>query len=292
MPTVRANGIDIWYDLRGDAAKPLLVLNHGWLGPTEDWPPGVLEGLERQVRLLVYDVRGHGRTTAPEDPDVYSLPAYAQDLRGLLDSLAIDRAHIAGVSQGGMIAAQFAVDFPERTRSLVISDSTAGNGLDEGPGGAWERGLRDGFERMERIAVTDGLPTLCEQRIAYEVANEPHYHDHPEPAEVRQARDRERYARLSLNVYLGTNRAIRNRPDLTARIRQLQMPALVLTTEWDGFRPCGERDHGLIEGSRFVLVRRAAHSSPSWRPDVFVGAVTDFVADVEAGREVAGDIEL
>jgi len=289
MPTVNANGIDTWYELRG--AGPMLVLCHGWLGPTDDWPPGLLEALEPHHRLLVYDVRGHGRTTALEDPDAYSLPLYAQDLRALLDALGVERAHICGSSQGGMIAAQFAVDCPERTRSLLLCDSTAGNSVDEGPGGEFERTLRDAFELMERMAVEEGLAALCERRIAYDMENDPHYYDFPEPPDLRQERDRQRYARLSLHAFVGTNRAIRNRPDLTARLPQLQMPALVLVGEWDGFRPCAERDHRLIEGSRFVLVRRSGHSAPSWRPDVFVRAVTEFIADVEAGREVAGEFE-
>src|SRR3990172_1073800 len=165
MPTVRANDIDIWYELHGSG--PTFVLNHGWLGPTDGWPESVYE-LAKHVRLLVYDVRGHGHTTAPEDPDAYSMPTYAKDLRALLDELNIEKAHMGGVSQGGMIAAQFAADYPERTRSLVICDSTAGNGLDEGPGGAWERTLRTYFEMMEHIAVEDGLPALCERRIAYD----------------------------------------------------------------------------------------------------------------------------
>ena len=158
MPTIHANGIDIWYELQG--AGPALALNHGWLGPTDGWPPNVYD-LRRGTRLLVYDVRGHGKTTAPEDADAYSMPQYTADLRALLDALDIERAHIAGVSQGGMIAAQFAVDYPERTRSLIVCDSTCGNGLDEGPGGAWERTLSSGFEAMEHIAVQDGLPALC-----------------------------------------------------------------------------------------------------------------------------------
>ncbi len=289
MPTVRANGIDIWYELQGGG--PTLALSHGWLGPTEDWPASVFD-LAKHVRLLVYDVRGHGRTTAPEDPEAYSLPLYAQDLRALLDELDIEQAHIAGVSQGGMIAAQFAVDYPERTRSLVLSDSTAGNGLDEGPGGEWERAFQTYLGAMEHIATQEGVMAVCERRTAYDATNDPHYHDHPEPADERQARDRRRYARLSLSAFTGTARALLNRPDLTARVRTLQMPALVMVGEWDQFRPCAERDHRLIEGSRFVLVRRSGHSIDRWRPDVFVPAVARFVADVEAGRDVAGELEL
>ena len=70
------------------------------------------------------------------------------------------------------------------------------------------------------------------------------------------------------------------------------MPALVIAGEWDGFFPCAERDHQLLEGSRFVRVHRCGHASPDWRPDAFLPAVTEFIADVEAGRDVAGEIEL
>jgi len=290
MPTVRANGIDIWYELRGQG--PTLALSHGWMGPTEFWPPAVIEGLTKELRLLLYDVRGHGRTTAPEDLDAYSMPIYAQDLRALLDALELERVHIGGVSQGGMISAQFAVDFPERTRSLTISDSTAGNGADEGPGGAWERTMRGAFEIMEQIARGEGVDTVRARRTAHDRENDAHYFDHPEPAEVREERDVRRYALLTPHGYIGTNRAIRNRPDLTSRLRDLHMPALVIGGEWDDFYPCAERDHRLLESSRFVRMRRCGHASPDWRPDAFVRAVTEFIADVEAGREVAGELEL
>jgi pimeloyl-ACP methyl ester carboxylesterase len=289
MPVVRANGIDIWHELRGEG--PLLVLNHGWLGPTEDWPPGVLD-LAEHHRLLLYDVRGQGRTTAPEDPDAYSLPTYARDLRALLDALDIERPHIVGVSQGGMIAAQFAVDFPERTRSLVLSDTTAGNGLDEGPGGEWERTIQQQFAMMEHVATKYGLSDLCERRLVFDEANDPHYLDDPDPVEERKAKERRRYATISLPAFIGSVRAIRNRPDLTARLRELRMPALVIAGEWDGFLPCAERDHRLIEGSRFVMMRHSGHSTDRWRQDAWTPAVSRFLEDVEAGRDVAGELEL
>ena len=133
---------------------------------------------------------------------------------------------------------------------------------------------------------------MAERRIQADRKRDPHYFEYPEAVEVRERRDRERHTRMSLGAFAGTNRAIRLRPDLTARVDKLRMPGLVLVGEWDDFRPCAERDHRLIEGSRFVLVRNCGHGAPSWRPDAFVRAVSEFVADVEAGRDVVGEFEL
>jgi pimeloyl-ACP methyl ester carboxylesterase len=220
------------------------------------------------------------------------MPQYARDLRALLDALEIERAHIGGVSQGGMISAQFAVDFPERTRSLLVCDSTAGNGADEGAGGAWERALQGYFDWMAAYAREHGLAALAEERIRIAREQDPHYFEFPAPEEEREQRDRGRHTRMSLAAFLGTCAAIRSRPDLTARLRDVRAPALVVAGEWDGFYPCAERDHALLAGSRFVRVRRCGHASPDWRPDAFVRAVSEFVADVEGGREVAGEVWL
>jgi pimeloyl-ACP methyl ester carboxylesterase len=292
MPEVRANGIDIWYELRGPAGAPLLALSHGWQGPTDDWPPSVIEALAEQLQVLVYDVRGHGRTTWPDDVAAYSMETYAQDLRALLDALDIERAHIGGVSQGGMISAQFVTDFPERARSFLLCDSTAGNGVDEGPGGEWERTLATAFELMEQIAREEGLAALAERRIESNRVRDPHYYDFPMPQDVREEKDRVKNTRMTLEAFAGTARAMRFRPDLTSRIARLRMPALVLMGEWDDFRPCAERDRRLIEGARFVLARRSGHATPDWRPDVFVSTVTEFISDVEAGRDTGGEREL
>lgn len=290
MPTTHVNGIDLWYELRGESG-PLLVLNHGWRGPTEDWPAGVIEALTQHLRVLVYDVRGHGQTAEPDDFDTYTMPQYAADLRALLDALDIERAHIGGSSQGGMITAQFVTDYPERARSLLLCDSSAGNGADEGPGGQWERDLQSHLTMMEDIVRTQGLRAFAEMTNEWDRLD-PHYHDYPEASEVRDAASLRRHLRMTVESFAGTARAMRERPDLSARIRDLHMPALVLVGEWDSFRPCAERDHALIEGSRFVLVRRSGHGVPSWRSDAFIVSVLDFIADVEAGREVAGHREL
>jgi len=145
---------------------------------------------------------------------------------------------------------------------------------------------------MEEVAVKHGLTELIERRIRYDLSHDKHYYDHPEPAEERQRKDRQRYAEMTLHGFIGTARAMRDRPDLTGRLRELHMPALVIGGEWDDFFPCSQRDHRLLEGSRFVRMRRCGHDSTTWRKDAFLRAVTEFVADVEAGRDVTGEIEL
>ncbi len=290
MPSVKANGIEIAYELCGSG--PTLALSHGWTNPTRFWRPAIVEELARHLRVLIYDVRGHGDTTAPDDLGAYSMPIYAQDLRALMDALDIEQAHIGGISQGGMISAQFVVNYPERTRSFLLCASTFGNGADEGPGGQWERNLQTGLEIMEGIAQEEGMAALAERRIQAEPERNPHYNEHPIPAEERQRKERERFASMSVAALVGTSRAMRLRPDLSARVREVQVPVLIHMGEWDDFLPCAERDHRLFEGSRYVLARRSGHNTAEWRPDAFVPAVTEFIADVEAGREVAGELVL
>src|SRR5688572_25882973 len=112
MPTAHANGIDIWYERLGPDDGTPLLLPHGFAGPSAQWRPEVLPLAEKRP-LVLYDVRGHHRTTVPDDPSEYSLPTLAADLAALLRAIGIERAHVGGVSMGGMISAQFAVDYSE-----------------------------------------------------------------------------------------------------------------------------------------------------------------------------------
>ncbi len=123
MPHIETTeGIRIRYDERG-SGRPL-VLAHGFGVSLEMWIPQVL-ALSQGHRLIVWDARGHGGSSAPGHPEAYSMPILAQDLRALLEALdAVDGAIIGGMSFGGQIALQYAVDHPEDTYALLLSDST------------------------------------------------------------------------------------------------------------------------------------------------------------------------
>ncbi len=282
MPVVRVNGIDVRYETFGPSGGTPLVLTHGFAGPLDDWLPELIPLTQRR-RLVLYDVRGHGRTTAPAEPEVYSLPLFASDLAGLLAALGIRRAHVGGISMGGMITAQFAVDYPDFCASVILSDTTCGNGLDPGPAGEWERKVRTGIAAAGYIATRFGLEETVRLQHEYDRANNPHLAESP----YRPEDDFQRIKLMTVQGFAGAAAAIANRPDLTSRIPAIRAPTLIMVGEWDDFYPCALRDHALIPGSRLVVRQRCGHGS-RWRLETWISEIEAFLDDVEAGRPVAG----
>ena len=289
MPTIRVNGIDIWYEL-SDGHGPALVLTHGFAGPTTNWRP-IIDDFRTRFRLLLYDVRGHGRTTVPDDPSAYSVPQFAADLAGLLDAVGIERLHVGGVSMGGMVSAQFACDFPDRLRSLVLCDTTAGNCVSGGAAGDAERQLAEVFERQEQIVQKQGLAELVKREDRYRHESDEHARRSTEPLDVQDERNALKVTTMTPRGYILVSRAVRARPDLTWRTPSIRVPALVSCGEWDMFYPCAVRDHALIHGSRLATVRGAAHDTTAYQPELFRQAVFDFIDAVEAHHDVAGEVE-
>ena len=125
MPHIETpQGIRIRYDAHGPEDGRPLVLAHGFSVSLEMWMPQ-MQDLSQEHRLITWDARGHGGSSAPDDLDSYTMPALASDLRALLESLdAVDGAIIGGMSFGGMIAQQYAVDHPEGIHALILSDTT------------------------------------------------------------------------------------------------------------------------------------------------------------------------
>ncbi len=289
MPTVRANDIDIYYELHGPARAglPPLVMAHGFSGCTEEWRQLVLP-LAAQRQLLLYDVRGHHLTTAPEDPEQYSMPIFAADQRALMLALGIERAHIGGTSMGGMIATQFVLDYPEMVASYLLCDSSAGSGGTESDAAHWEQVVNRYFLLMDDVAVKHGLAELGERQLQWNRTWVPHWDEIPESDDVT----RERMRRITLHGFLGASRAIRERSDLVERLPEIKAPALVLVGEWDSFLPCSRLAYETMKGARYVLVRRSAHGASTWRPQAFQRAVSEFLDAVEAGRPVAGEFEV
>jgi 3-oxoadipate enol-lactonase len=281
MPLARVNGIEIFYERLGPETGTPLILTHGFAGPSGHWRPEVVSLAEKRP-LVMYDVRGHGQSSVPPDEASYSMPQFAGDLAGLLREIGIERAHIGGVSMGGMVTAQFAVDHPEMCESVLLCDTTCGNGKDAGPAGEWERRMQEGIGTLRHFVQTIGLKETLLREFEWKQANDAHLAESPYSLED----DLRRIEMMTVPGYLGAAHAIVTRPDLTGAIPSITAPTLMMIGAWDDFLPCAMRDHELIARSRLVVRERCGHGT-RWRAKTFISEVESFLADVESGRPIA-----
>jgi pimeloyl-ACP methyl ester carboxylesterase len=107
----------------GARQGPAVVLIHGYTDNARDWVP-LMPYLSKRYRLIVVDLRGHGRSGKPDC--CYTRIDFAYDIKLLLDSLHIDKADVVGHSLGSIVAQTFAEYWPERTRRAVLISSTGG----------------------------------------------------------------------------------------------------------------------------------------------------------------------
>ena len=122
MPTLRSNDIDLYYEEHGSGEPLLLIM--GWGCNAATWKPQV-PGLAERFRVITFDNRGVGRSDSPTK--AYTVREMAADTIGLLDALDIDRAHVFGISMGGMIAQELVLAHPERVDTLMLGCTSPGS---------------------------------------------------------------------------------------------------------------------------------------------------------------------
>jgi len=115
MPTVHANGIDMYYEICGSGPPLTLIMGLSCSERQWQWMAPVLA---KSFKVVTFDNRGAGRSGKPDME--YSTEMFADDTRALLDALGISRTHLLGVSVGGMIAQRFALKYPEVVDRLVL----------------------------------------------------------------------------------------------------------------------------------------------------------------------------
>jgi pimeloyl-ACP methyl ester carboxylesterase len=121
MPKVKANGIEIYYEIAGSGDPLVLIAGLGY--PLWQWHK-MVPFLAEHFQVIVFDNRGVGQTDKPSGP--YTAQMLAADTAGLLSALGIESAAIAGHSMGGFIAQAMALDFPEKVNALILCSTNFG----------------------------------------------------------------------------------------------------------------------------------------------------------------------
>lgn len=266
------SGIDLCYDTFGEPADPALLLIMGLGGPLTWWAPELCRVFaERGFFVIRYDNRDVGRSTKlhgvggrrtdvvktfvrTKTPPPYTLSDMAADGVGLLDSLGIDKAHVTGVSMGGMIAQTLAIDFPDRVLSLVSIMATTGRR---------SVGWQDPRLLPRLIASrTSREQFIAQSAVTWGAIGSPAY---PTPPEEIRARAAETFDRgVAASGVARQLLAVLAQPDRSRALRRLDVPALVIHGTADRLVHAsgGRATARAIPNAELLLVPGMGHDLP------------------------------
>jgi 3-oxoadipate enol-lactonase len=259
MSTHRTDdGCRLAYELTGPADGPSLVLSNS-LGTDRGLWDDQVNVLSRTFRVLAYDTRGHGESDAPDGD--YTIDRLGHDVLSLMDHTGMTRAHVAGISIGGLTALWLGVHAPDRVDRLVLANTAA----HIGSVAMWE-------ERRRQVE-DGGMAALAEATMqrwftpAFRTAR---------PARV--SRIFATFVATPVSGYLGCCAALRD-ADLRADAASVRAPSLIVTGAHDPATPPAEGAWlaAAIPGAT-LLELDAAHISNIERADAFTDGVLRFLA--------------
>jgi pimeloyl-ACP methyl ester carboxylesterase len=279
--------VKLCYETFGDATAPPLLLVMGLASQMILWEDEFCEQLaDRGFFVIRFDNRDIGRSTILRDAPVpkrwqllvrdkrgaaYALTEMADDAVGLLDALGCDRAHVVGVSMGGMIAQLVAIRHPERVLSLISIMSTTGN---RRVGRPHPRLL----PRLIRGAPTDRERYVGHFIETYRLIGGGGFPRDPERSRATAERVFERGIHPAGNARQLA--AIVTTPDRTPELRKLDLPATVIHGTDDRLvMPSGGRATAeAIPGARLVMIDGMGHDLP---PEIWDQVIGEIVATSE-----------
>jgi 3-oxoadipate enol-lactonase len=258
MPKIQSNNISLYYEVNGKG-QPLVFI-HGLGSSTRDWEFQVSE-FSKSYQVITYDMRGHGQSDKPEGP--YQIPMFAADLAGLLSGLNVDATHIVGISLGGAVAFQFAIDYPTMVKTLTIVNSAPSLG------GTQEQAQQE-VERRVATVQQFGMRAMGE-------ALSPNLFPQPEHAALRETFN-ERWAENDPSAYIESTRSMLGW-DVTDKLGSIQCPTLIIAADQD-YTPVTAKEAyvKLLPNAQMVVIPEAHHATPMERPEKFNVALTAFLA--------------
>jgi 3-oxoadipate enol-lactonase len=260
---ITTNGIDIHYEITGNDQGPWITLSHSLACDLHMWDDQMAT-LTKQFKVLRFDTRGHGLSSAP--PGDYTLEQMADDVKGLFDALGIQQTHWVGLSMGGMIGQTFALKYPGVFQSLVLADTTSRR-----PPNA---------EQMwgERVSMAraKGMPGVLDSTLA-RWFTEPYRNARKDV----MARIGEQILSTPVDGFAGACAAIAKVNTLD-RLKEIACPVFIIVGEHDHGTPpdMARAIHENLPGSELLVIPSAAHLSNVEQAQVFNRALMGFVQRV------------
>ena len=251
------NGIETHYTVEGEG--PWLTMSHSLACNLSMWDEQA-KLLSRRFKVLRYDTRGHGGSSAPKG--AYTLDQLTDDAKALFDVLGVKRTHWVGLSLGGMIGQTFALKYPGLFESMVLADTTSRQAA----------GAVQTWADRAKSARSDGMEGLVEGTLG-RWFTEPYRNSRKDVMERISRGIRETPG----EGYAGCCEAIA-KLDVLDRLKEIDCPTLVIVGEEDpGTPPAAAKViQENIRGADLVIIPAAAHLSNVEQSEAFNKALTSF----------------
>jgi pimeloyl-ACP methyl ester carboxylesterase len=244
-----------------------IVFIHGYPLNRYLWEPQT-EALSDTMRVLAPDLRGHGESQAVPGP--YSMGMFANDLNAFLDALQINQpVVVCGLSMGGYVTFEFHRKYAHRMAGLILTATRATADSPEG------RAARD---QAAQTAQQQGIPAIIDGMLA-KLVSPTTYQERPELLK----RIRQIMLKTSLDGVLGALMGMKTRPDSTATLRQIELPALIIHGADDQIVPLKEAQamQAAIPDARLEVIPKAGHLLNLEQPDLFNPIVREFITAIK-----------
>ncbi len=260
MQMVELNGIAVHYADQGDPNGAAVVFSNSLGTDFRLWDQ-LLPHLPKGLRLIRYDTRGHGLTSAPEGD--YFMGDLVADAAALLDHLGVENCIFVGLSIGGMIAQGLAAERLDLVRGLVLSNTAAKIGTTAMWQDRMEAVRKGGIATLEAAILERWLSPRWRRENPFELAGWRHM-----------------LCRTPVNGYLGCSAAIAE-TDLFDSSARLTLPTLAIAGSEDGSTPPDlvRETADLVKGSKFHLIRGAGHLPCVEKPEEYAAVLTTFLEE-------------
>jgi len=254
----RTNGIDTHYTITGEG--PWLVFSHSLACNVSMWEPQVKE-LSKRYKVLCYDTRGHGQSSAPEG--AYTLDQLADDAKALLDAAGVKSCHWVGLSMGGMIGQTFQLKYPGIFKTMTLADTTS----------RYPAELQSTWTARIETASSKGMEPIVQPTLERWFTEPYRKSGAPVVGHIAQA-----IRATPVPGFVGCCHAI-PKINVSARLKEVKIPSLVIVGEQDPGTPVSmaREIHENLPGSELVIIPSAAHLSNLEQPDVFNKALSGFL---------------